>query len=36
MVMGATHIESYKMMGAVYLNRVVAFFTQALGPDTGV
>lgn len=33
-VRGADHIESFKVMGEVYLNRVVAFFTQALGSDT--
>ncbi len=33
-VKGADHIESFTVMGEVYLNRVVAFFTQALGPDT--
>lgn len=34
LVKGAGHIGSFHTMGAVYLNRVVAFFTQALGPDT--
>jgi len=33
-VKGADHIQSFQMMGAVYVNRVVAFFTRALGPDT--
>ena len=32
-VPGAGHIESFKVMGEVYVNRVVMFFTQALGPD---
>jgi uncharacterized protein len=31
LVKGAGHIESYKVMGATYLDRVLAFFTQALG-----
>ncbi|HEU5383583.1 MAG TPA: alpha/beta hydrolase [Ktedonobacteraceae bacterium] len=35
LVKGADHIESFKVMGAIYLNRVVTFFTQALGADTG-
>jgi pimeloyl-ACP methyl ester carboxylesterase len=34
LVKRAGHIESFHLMGAVYLNRVVIFFTQALGPDT--
>jgi len=34
LVKGADHIESYKVMGITYLDRVLAFFTQALGPDT--
>jgi fermentation-respiration switch protein FrsA (DUF1100 family) len=33
-VKGADHIQSFKVMGAVYVNRVVTFFTQALGADT--
>lgn len=32
-VPGAGHIESFKVMGEVYVNRVVMFFTQTLGPD---
>lgn len=36
LVKGAGHIESFRVMGEVYLNRVVTFFTQALGPDTSV
>ena len=31
LVKGAGHIESYKVMGKTYLDRVLAFFTQALG-----
>jgi fermentation-respiration switch protein FrsA (DUF1100 family) len=34
LVQGAGHIESYKVMGTAYLDRVLAFFTQAVGPDT--
>lgn len=34
-VKGADHIQSFHVMGAVYVNRVVAFFTKALGSDTG-
>jgi len=34
-VKGADHIQSFHVMGAKYVNRVVAFFTKALGPDTG-
>jgi uncharacterized protein len=34
LVKGADHIESFKMMGEVYLNRVAAFFSQTLGLDT--
>jgi uncharacterized protein len=33
-VKGADHIQSFQVMGVVYVNRVAAFFTQALGPDT--
>lgn len=33
-VKGADHIASFHVMGAIYMQRVVAFFTQALGPDT--
>lgn len=29
-------VESYKVTGNVYVNRVVAFFTAALGPDTTI
>lgn len=34
LVRGAGHIESYKVMGTVYLDRVLAFFSKAVGPDT--
>ncbi len=33
-VKGADHVASFQVMGAIYIQRVVAFFTQALGPDT--
>lgn len=33
-VKGADHVDSFHVMGAVYIQRVVAFFTQWLGPDT--
>ncbi len=36
LVKGAGHIESFHVMGEAYLNRVAAFFTRALGPDTNV
>ncbi len=36
LVKGANHIQSYQVMGTVYVNRVVDFFTRALGPDTSV
>lgn len=36
MVKGADHIQSFQVMGAVYVTRVVNFFTQALGPDMGM
>jgi uncharacterized protein len=34
LVSGANHIQSYDVMGNVYVQRVVAFFTHALGPAT--
>jgi uncharacterized protein len=34
LVPGANHIQSYDVMGNVYVKRVVAFFTNALGPAT--
>ncbi len=33
-VPGATHAKSYKVAGKVYGDRIVAFYTAALGPDT--
>ncbi len=33
-VPGATHAKSYKVEGKVYVDRIVAFYTAALGPDT--
>lgn len=35
LVPGATHARAYKVMGKVYVDRIVAFYTAALGPDTG-
>ena len=34
LVHGANHIQSYDVMGNVYVQRVAAFFTQVLGPAT--
>ncbi|HYB02256.1 MAG TPA: alpha/beta hydrolase [Ktedonobacteraceae bacterium] len=34
MVPGATHIQAYHVEGQVYVDRIVAFYTAALGPDT--
>jgi len=34
MVPGATHVQSYHVEGRVYVDRLVAFYTAALGPDT--
>lgn len=34
LVPGATHARAYKVMGNVYVDRIVAFYTTALGPDT--
>jgi len=34
LVPGANHIQSYDVMGNVYVQRVAAFFTHALGPAT--
>lgn len=34
LVPGATHARVYKVMGQVYVDRIVAFHTGALGPDT--
>lgn len=35
-VPGATHAQSFHTEGAVYVDRVVAFYNAALGPDSGV
>ena len=34
LVHGANHIQSYDVMGNVYVQRVAAFFTNVLGPAT--
>lgn len=34
LVPGATHAQSYNVVGKVYVDRLVAFYTAALGPDT--
>ncbi len=34
LVHGANHIQSYAVMGNVYVQRVAAFFTRVLGPAT--
>ena len=34
LVHGANHIQSYDVMGNVYVQRITAFFTQVLGPAT--
>jgi fermentation-respiration switch protein FrsA (DUF1100 family) len=34
LVKGANHIQSYDVMGNVYVQRVAAFFTHVLGPAT--
>lgn len=34
-VPGAGHVQSYHTAGALYVTRVVAFFTETLGPATG-
>ena len=34
LVPGADHVQAYLLMGNEYVNRVVAFFTAALGPAT--
>jgi len=33
MVPGATHVQAYHVEGQVYVDRIVAFYTAALGPD---
>ena len=32
LVPGAEHIESFHLMGQVYVDRVVSFFNETLGP----
>jgi dipeptidyl aminopeptidase/acylaminoacyl peptidase len=34
MVSGATHVQAYHVEGQNYVDRIVAFYTAALGPDT--
>lgn len=34
LVPGAKHAQSYNVEGKVYVDRIVAFYTAALGPDT--
>jgi len=34
MVPGAKHIQAYHVEGQVYVDRIVEFYTAALGPDT--
>jgi uncharacterized protein len=34
LVPGATHAQAYDVEGKVYVDRIVAFYTAALGPDT--
>ncbi len=34
MVPGATHVQAYHVEGKAYVDRIVAFYTAALGPDT--
>ena len=34
MVPGAKHIQAYHVEGQAYVDRIVAFYTAALGPDT--
>lgn len=36
LVPGAAHAQSYHVAGTVYVDRVVTFFTAALGPDSQV
>ncbi len=36
LVPGAAHAQSFNTEGAVYVDRVVAFYNAALGPDTSV
>jgi fermentation-respiration switch protein FrsA (DUF1100 family) len=34
MVPGATHVQAYHVAGQAYVDRIVAFYNSALGPDT--
>ncbi|MGZ6281184.1 MAG: hypothetical protein ACXWPP_21330, partial [Ktedonobacteraceae bacterium] len=34
MVPGAVHAQAYHVEGQVYVDRIVAFYNAALGPDT--
>lgn len=34
LVPGATHVQAYHVEGKVYVDRVVTFYTAAVGPDT--
>ena len=34
LVPGATHARAYHLLGKVYVDRIVAFYSAALGPDT--
>ncbi len=36
LVKGANHAQSYNKMGKAYVDRIVTFYTGALGPDTSV
>ena len=33
-VPGATHAQAYHVLGKVYVDRLVAFYAAAVGPDT--
>lgn len=35
-VPGANHAQSFNIEGKVYVDRIIAFYTAALGPDNGV
>jgi fermentation-respiration switch protein FrsA (DUF1100 family) len=34
-VPGADHAQSFNTQGKVYVDRIIAFYTAALGPDSG-
>jgi fermentation-respiration switch protein FrsA (DUF1100 family) len=36
LVPGARHVQAYRVEGKVYVDRLVAFYTAALGPDTSM